>query len=475
MKMFFLLCSASLIMVSSAFSDTPLLKPPGKVSCHDGASGTKDLNYCLYVTQNISASKLKSKLSTVMFSGGTFATVNIDDVLHADGQELTFWLEKKEDRTRLISLIPLLDTFKKFSSNDLVKIVIDVYRLTESAVSDIQASPSNALGTAAAIFTGAKNPDLLSVLSPELNLGTDFLSSILFHQKTKGEVVQIDQLILLIPNGDSINFSRVTNNYVETSSTGSATEEVGISLNGTVQISEASENLLKIDSYSMNYGVLGEVIEDRVTKLSFSREELYLAKGVSTLLFSAKNTFTSKSKSFGFSMIGKSKEKYFNKLMISLTAEPVSFDKFIEESEKMAEIKEHGKLPESAVAELSENKFSLNQALGNIKPYVFKTMTGDLKLGFTVDSAFATKKNITKDVEIEVKGGGMKLETILELQNLMTTGLEFKGIQNKYFAKSYFEIEVTLKKFSPHKKSKTEEVTHTLYFNPTNMKFMDID
>lgn len=115
------------------------------------------------------------------------------------------------------------------------------------------------------------------------------------------------------------------------------------------------------------------------------------------------------------------------------------------------------------------NGIDFKTALKSVKPYALQTPSGQKILGMKLDKKFARRDNIKKSVEVSIKGGGIKQEAILTLENLMLSGLKFNPVGLRYLDKKVVKFKVTLK---PFRGSRSSRVKITLYYNPRTNSFI---
>ena len=135
----FLLNTTILLNFSMAIEipDIGIQRTPGKVDCND------ELKICSYVAQNVTSRDLISKLNSNLFPGSILSPS--EGYLTADGiKKINFYINHEAMRLKFISAIPLMDTLEDFDPSDLVLLTTDIFSLTDSGLTNIQASLVNA-------------------------------------------------------------------------------------------------------------------------------------------------------------------------------------------------------------------------------------------------------------------------------------------------------------------------------------------
>lgn len=450
-----------------------LQRTPGKVECDE-------VNLrCTYLVQNITAKELIARINDNIFPGlspseGTFSAENIKKVV--------FYIKDTTLRARIIALIPLLDVFEDITPSSQVQITTEIYSLSESAASEIQAQATSASATAnpadeIAKWVVSSMAGGASVMGAQI--ATNLLSSILGSKQIKEESSKISTVTQMIPNLAAINYSQNMTIYVAPPGAGVAKEQVaGLTIGGTVSIRASNANEIMIKDYSIRYGVIDPTSQDpalRVNILSVSNPQLLLYKGTSTTLVSTVTTEETNRKEYSFLSFGKTKTKLQNQILIVTRAEAISSEDLINNLKKISSVELHKDFSAEEIAKLPSNEVPMEELLSHIKPYSFFSSSGDRILGFQLKMADARESNINKNIEISVKTGGafggngsLNQKVILSVQNLMLSGLKFDKLSPKDINQQVVKIKLGLKVFNQE-----TAVSKILYYNPETNKFIE--
>ncbi|MFA6236145.1 MAG: hypothetical protein WC635_02365 [Bacteriovorax sp.] len=470
-----ILSAVFLILILSAnlaFADevttSIIQRAPGKIECdHERRS-------CSYVSQNITARELIAKINANLFPGSILSPS--EGFITADGlKKINFYINAEELRNRLIAAIPFLDTLEEFDPSDLVMLTTDIYTLTEGGLTNIQASLVTANDPTSEIAEWVISSALGGPTGMALKIGTNLLSSLLGSSKVKEESSKVTTINQLIPNQAGINYSNTSKVYIAPPGSGVVKEEsAGLVVGGTVSISARDNDLVLIKDYNLTYGVIEAITAgERVNILSISNPQLYLVKGTSSLVVSSVTIDESKKTEYSALSWGKKKGQSLNKIMIVTRAEAVNFKDFIAEMKKMRQIDLHQQFTKEEINKLPKTDVDMRTVLEHIIPLSYFTTSGDRVLGFRLDAKDARANNISKNIEVTVKSGGLfssgiKQKVILPLENLMLSGLKFNPLSLKELKKKEVEIDVTLKLYNSE-----ETVTKTLHYNPETNKFFE--
>jgi hypothetical protein len=445
-----------------------LQRSPVKVNCND------DVHICSYVAQNITARELIAKINANLFPGSILSPS--EGFLNADGlKKVNFYLSNPELLQKVISSITLLDTLEDFDPSDLVLLTTDIYSLSESGLSNLQASLVSSNSATSELAEWAISSAFGGPTGLALKIGTNLLSSVLGSSKVKEESSKVTTISQLIPNQSGINYSDTTKIYISPESSGVVKEEqAGLSLGGTVSISYRDSDLVLIKDYNLTYGVVETVTAgERVNILSVSNPQLYLVKGTSSLVVSSVSKNQVSKTEYSALSFGKSKEKVLDKIMIVTRAEAVNFKDYISDMKKLRQLELHQYFTEEEKKNFARNDISLDELLKHIIPFSSYTTSGDRVLGFKLDSKDARLNNITQNIEINVKSGtvfspGLKQKVILPIENLMLNGFKFDSLNSKELKKSVVDINLSLKQYNGN-----VNVNRVLHYNPETNKFIE--
>jgi hypothetical protein len=460
--------------VNSFADEIPAImqRDPGKVDCND------ELKRCTYVVQNLTAKELIAKLNSNVFPG-SFLSPSEGFIVVENLKKINFYINDEALRMKFISLIPLMDVFEDFVPSSLVELTTEIYSMSESASTEIQAkltssdtNPANDIadGVVTALAGGAS--------AIGIKIGTNLLASILGSKKIKEQSSKISTVTQLIPNLAGINYSQSTTLYVSPKGSGVVKEqEAGLTFGGAVSISASDSDLVLIKDYSLKYGVIDPASvegNERVNLLSISNPQLYLVKGTSSVLVSTVTTEERTRRELGAISFGKNKDKLQNQILIVTRAEAISFRSLIADLKKVRTLELHRQFTAEEKAKFPSNELTIEEVLSHVKPYSFFTVSGDRILGFMLDKNDARNTNINKNIEISVKNGStftkgsIDQKIILSVENLMLSGLKFDTLSPKDIDQSKVKIKLGLKVFN-----QSASVNKILYYNPETNKFIE--
>jgi hypothetical protein len=445
-----------------------LQREAGKVSCDE------EVKICNYLTQNVTGRDLIAKLNANLFPGSILSPN--EGFIVSDGiKKINFYINNEEVKAKFIAAIPLLDTLEDFDPSDLVMLTTDIYSLTEGGLSNIQASLVSANEPTSELSEWAVSSVFTSASGLAIKIGTNLLSSLLGSSKVKLETVKVTTINQLIPNQSGINYSNTSKVYISPAASGVVKEETaGLTIGGTVSISSRDSDLVLIKDYNLAYGVVENITSgERVNILSVNNPQLYLVKGTSSLIVSSITSDKSTRSEYSALSFGKKKDKNLNKVMIVTRAEAVNFKDFVADMKKIRKLDLHSEFTAEEKSQFSTSLIELKDVLSHIIPIAYFTTSGERILGIRLDVQDARLNNISKNIEISVKSGGMfshgiKQNVILPLESLMLSGLKFAPLSQSDLTKTSIKIEVSLKLFNSK-----EKVTKTLFYNPETNKFIE--
>lgn len=438
-------------------------RTPGRIECQE------QLMRCTYISQNLTARTLAARIKAVLKPG--------DVLLPSEGyisiestSVLSFWFYDENLRDRFEGLLPLLDVLEDGVPSHLVQLTTEIYSLSEEGLSHIDAS----VGSVSSDPGDAPDFDILNnggILDLSLTVSSRLLSAVLGTSVGRKETSRVTRVVQLIPNLAGINYSRTTNIYVSPTAGVVKDEKAGLTLGGTVSINRGDSNLVLIKDYSFNYGVLtpGEGdTEDRVTILNVTNPQLYLYEGVSTMIVSSNTSVVTRDTNVGFFSFGRERSKVYNKLMVVTRAKTMTFDNYRDEMARFSNLSLFRTFSEAQVDRLPENQSNLNSVLNSLKPYTYRLSNGEPVIGFKLDEKLASKSNIKKTIEVEVRGGGIKMDKMRSVENLMLSGFKLDNLSSRYMNKPKVKLKV---KFKVHNSS--ERVSLTLYYDPDRNVFFE--
>lgn len=462
-----------LAYVSVKSAEQPQMqRAPQKVECND------EIKLCTYVVQNLTGRELVAKINAIVFPGSILSSsegvINVKSL-----KEITFYINDPELRSRFIAIIPLLDVFDDFAPSSLVQLTTEIYSLSEGGLTELQAEVTAATTNPASDIADVAIKTMTGgAVDLGLRIGTNFLSSVLGSRKVKERSSKITTVTQLIPNFASINYSHNTNIYVSPTAGVVKDEMSGININGSVSISGSDSDLVLIKDYSFKYGVVesgATPTSDRVNMLSFSNPQLYLVRGISSLLISSVTRTTTDKTETGILSWGKTKNELQSKIMVITRAEAISFQSFITDLKKIRTLELHREFTQIEKDSFPNNELEMTEVLNHVKPYAMFSPSGDRILGFRLDFKDARISNIAKNIEISIKSGslfkagGLKQKRILSVENLMLSGIKFDDtLTSKELNQAKVKITIELKLFNSNDKTTT-----TLFYNPETNKFIE--
>lgn len=459
----------SLLFVFSTLTTTyanELENAPSTADCN------AELKRCTYVSQNITARELVSKINSILFPGSILTPeegyINVESL-----KKINFWLENDELKTRFIALLPLLDSFEEFVPSALVQLTTEIYSISEKGFNHMSAEIASAttdVGDATDVVLSALGGGTIDLA---LKLGSNLLGSVLGTKVARQEVSQVETVTQLIPNMADISYSHGSTVYVSPTPGIVKEQKAGLNIGGKVSINKFDEELVVIKDYSFNYGVINSTESESnttpVTILSINNPQLYLVKDTSTMVVSTHTVREENGREWGLGLFGRSKDKLRSKLMVVTRATAFSFKDYIKQLKKLRNLDLHRGFNEFQINNFPANGIDIKQALKAVKPYALQTPSGQKILGMKLDKAFARKDNIKKSIEVSIKGGGINQSTILTLENLMISGLKFNPIGLRYLDKKVVKLKVELK---PFRGSRSDRVKLKLYYNPRTNSFI---
>lgn len=475
MGMFKFLAIFLLISMQSFAQDTEQVfqREPGKVECND------EIKRCTYIVQNLTAKDLIAKLNANLFPGSILSPSE-GYIVVEHLKKINFYINDEGLRQKFIALIPLLDVYEDFVPTSLVQLTTEIYSLSESASTEIQAKlTSSETSPVTELATDIITKFAGGASAFGIKIGTNLLSSVLGSSKVKEQSSKISTVTQLVPNLAGINYSQSTTLYISPAGSGVVKEqEAGLNINGSVSISATDPDLVLIKDYTLRYGVIDPSSKEgneRVNLLNLSNPQLYLVRGTSNVLISTVTTEESNKTTWGPVSFGKDKSKLQNQILIVTRAEAISFKALVSDLKKVRALELHRTFSEEEKSNFPKQDIDMADVLNHIKPYSFFTVSGDRILGFYLDKADARLSNINKNIEISVKSSGglfskgsINQKTILSVENLMLSGLKFDKLSPKDLSQPKVNIKLGLKVFNGD-----ASVNKVLYYNPETNKFIE--
>jgi hypothetical protein len=296
-------------------------------------------------------------------------------------------------------------------------------------------------------------------------------------KKLREQSSKVSTITQLIPNLSQINYNQTTDIYISPTAGVVKSEVAGINVNGTVSISGSDSDLVLLKDYTFKYGVLvpgADASTDRVNILDISNPQLYLTKGVASIVVSSFTIENKSSNSRSLVAWGKKKEQLQSKMMVITRAEAISYDNYISDLKNLRKLDLHPQFSKEEVSQFPTDEVSMETILNDMRAYAYFTPTGDRVLGFKLNPKNARANNIKKNIEISAKNGSVlssgsiKQNIILPLESLMLTGMKFDSLNPKELDKAKVKITLTLKEFNG-----TSSVSKVIFYNPETNKFIE--
>lgn len=448
-----------------------LERPAGKIDCNH------QVQRCVYISQNITANDLMIKLNASAFmNGGISPTLGHIDVMGV--KTLSFYIFDTELLNRVISLIPLLDTFEDFDPSTLVLVSTDIFSMTDSAFSEMEAQiTASTNNPAGEIVDWVIKSFTTNTAAIGATISSNLLNSLLGSKKIKEESTKVITTSTLVSNLTNINYSQLSDVFISPTSGIVKSSQAGIAISGVVSISANNPDQIMIKNYGLKYGVIvpgQDAANNRVNVLDISNPQVYLTKGFSTMLASSYLSESTTNRNLSIISFGKKVDQIQNKLIIVTRAEPIKYSDYVSDLKKTADLSLHPVFSKEEIEKMPLDVVSIENLLNDLKPYAFFTATGDRVLGFKLNPSNARKDNIKKNIEIDVKSGStfkkgsIDLSKLLPVESLMISGLKLGNLSSKDLDKKYLKIKISLKVFREDIK-----VTKELYYNPETNKFLE--
>lgn len=452
----------ALLSMGMSFAQS-VQRAPGRIECQD------ELLRCTYVSQNLTARTLANRVRQALVPGDVLIPsegfINVEST-----NVLSFWFYNEELKNRFEGLLPLMDVLEAGVPSHLVQLTTEIYSVSEEGLSHIDAS----VGSISSDVGDAPDFDILNdggILDLSLTVSSRLLSAVLGTQVGRKETSRVTRVVQLIPNLAPISYERTSNIYISPTAGVVKDEKAGLTLGGTVSINAGDSDLVHIKDYSFSYGVLNRASEserDSVTILNVSNPSLYLYKGISTMVVSSNTSVVTRDNNFGLFSFGRERSKVFNKLMVVTSAKTMSFDNYRDEMARFSRLSLFRSFSESQIERLPQSRTSLSQVLASLKPYNYRLSNGTPVIGFRLDDKLAALNNIKKTVEVEVKGGGLRMKKMRSIENLMLSGFRFDSLSSRHMSKAKVKLRVELKVHGSREKYKK-----TLYYDPDRNVFFD--
>ncbi|MBT3236141.1 MAG: hypothetical protein HN353_09345 [Bdellovibrionales bacterium] len=432
---------------------------------------SQELQRCTYVTQNLNARELVTKLKAIMFPQ-TVPTAQDGYIYVESLKKINFWFFDQAMLDRFVGLIPLLDSFEDFNPTALVQLTTEIYAVTQEGLSQLEISLSSAVNGLSGVSLGA----LSLIANSPLSIGTNALSVALSGQRSRQQLSRISVVNQLISNYGNISFKHKSKVYISPNSVTTKEEEAGVEIRGEVSINRHDSNYVLLKNYSFFYGIINPsqelTAQSPVTSLEFSFEEMYLTEGLSRMMVSSNFFEVGSSRGGFFDIWNRGRNAKKSKLLVVTRARTFSFDEFMAESRRLSELTLYNHFNQNDIATLSDREIPIKEVFNSLTPYSYLTHSGERVLGFRLDRKLATSKNYKREIKIKVKGGGMKMLEGARLDRLMLSGLKFDDFAPKYLSKYKIKINVTLTEELPSGRGASRKIT--LEYNPKENRFLHL-
>ena len=424
---------------------------------------------CTYVPQNLTARVLSQRIKGILKPDDILLPT--EGYVKVENNIIAYWFFNEELRTRFEGLLPLMDVLEDFVPSHLVQLTTEIFSMSEDGLNNVEATLSHA----GSDTTDVPDFDILNtggLLDLTLNVSSNLLGAVMGSQSTRKESTKMTKVVQLIPNLAGVNYSRTTNIYVSPTPGFVKEEQAGLTIGGTVSINGADPNLVIVRDYSFRYGVhrIGGEANDQVTVLSITNPQLYLYNGTSSMIVSSHTEETTRGTNWGVLSFGRNSSKTFSKLMVVTRAKAISFENYRRDMSRFSELSLFRTFGENQVNKLPSSTVSVNKVLESIQPYAYMTHSGDRIIGFKLDPKLASKDLIKKDIQISVRGGGIKMKKYRSVENLMLSGFKFDSLTERYLGRSKVKIKITLKRNGARL---GDNVKKTIYYDPDRNTFLN--
>ena len=186
------------------------------------------------------------------------------------------------------------------------------------------------------------------------------------------------------------------------------------------------------------------------------------------MVVSSNTSVVTRDNSWGLFSFGRERSKVFNKLMVVTRAKTMTFENYREEMARFSRLSLFRTFSESAIDRLPQSRGGLSNVLNSIRPYTYRLSNGDAILGFKLDEKLAAKDNIKKTIEVEVKGGGLRMKKMRSIENLMLSGFKLDALSGRYMGRAKVKLKIELNVHNSR-----EKVKKTLYYDPDRNVFFE--
>ncbi len=433
-----------------------------------GVNCNTELKFCSYIVKNLlNASTLRQRLEEILFPNSAITPdTGFLEVTSTKG--LRFWFNDQELLDRAIKTIALVDDYEGFYGSDLVEVSTEIYALTGSALSYIEAR----LGMVNPLDAGF-NWNVSGLIGGGINLntkvGSGVISAILGAGKVRSNIKQLNRVVQLVPNFSSMDFKKETGIHFSITTGKSGKEVAGISISGKVSISKKDNSLVQIRDYVVRYGVPIIDTGDALTRVMILRHSvpyLYLLDNVTSVLATSVEQVESTEKGGGFLFYDNDKKKSYSKMMILTRVKIYKFDEYIDLIRNQQNRNSlHSEFTTEDIAKLPKRGFADNYLLDKIKLHTFYLPSGERRVLLKIDGIYASQENYKKTVIINVRGGGVSMDRMVEVQHLMLTGILLDPFSEKALSQTHFPIDISSKYFKTKNSSYNNIVKKTFYYN----------
>jgi hypothetical protein len=436
---------------------SPYAQPVPGVVCPTGQS------YCEYTVVNAPRDEVYAEMIRIVL-GGIGITSN-EVLLSTPGpQTIRFSHTDPKKFDEMKNLLPVLDKLPTLYPSPLVKVTVDVYAATEDALSRISAELTS-IGSGVGEPTTSKGISKTEGggLTVGMNFGSIKFNALIGAERGRQEAQYINTIERNVPIHMDIGYSNIieikrpVGTSIETQ-----TQYVGLKVDGKVGISDGEDPIAYIQNFSLSYGQQSIGLPEQVKEMRVNQPRLDLIPGLAFSLVSETNTVIAKSSSFGLFKFGKSSQNSNARLVVVLKARPMTYKEYIAETKVLMGHQDlNPTFNEEELAGLPEGE-NLDEIIDSLKPFAYPIAGGASLIGFRFDKTLATKQTRTRQLMIEVKTSGLKVEQMKSVENLMIGDFRLPPLPQKALTKAKVELRVRIKEL---KTGKIREIN--LIFNPS--------
>jgi hypothetical protein len=443
------------------------------------------IDRCIYTVQNLpNASKLLEKIRSTVFNDGfgpTPGTGKDDGMLHASGDELTFWHNNKNKLKAIKTAIKYFDGLEKFDTRPKVKIRVEVYSITEEGHSNLEGSLENFIHSVASLAGAVEIAKAASgIIGIQGSFDHTSLSLAINAGRFNNDIKTLYSAETTARNYSSFNLEEKVNIHIEPTPGQKVLEESGFSVSGReVSIAGTEKKIIKIEGLSLFHGVLDEGgesdnfkrIDDTVSALKRYYNVLDLKDGAPQILVTSDLVYKEKKRSFSIFDFNLKNENRHKKLMVVISARSVAFDGVTSEDQDELNLRKSLTFTQQEVVEFPRDNLSLEELFESLSIESHFLESRELSMRIKLDKELARKNNIKKGVEVKISGAGYKVKKMVTAESLMLSGFVLPTVapkNYKHFNDGMVELKVKLSPFGGGR-----SVKKTFYYIPQTNEFIE--